>query len=66
MIPDTNAVLGEMKGTHSLHTGYRAYGPRVLPASEEDNVPLALIDIMVLQKEELVNAVLLECAELDE
>lgn len=47
-------------------TSYRPHLLRVLASNEEDNVPLAGVDIVVLEEEELVDAVFLESAELDE
>jgi len=48
------------------HTSYRPYFLRILPSDEENNIPLAGVDIVVLEEEELVHAVFLERAELDE
>lgn len=48
------------------HTCYCARLLRVLAANEEHDVPLAGIDIVILQEEDLVYAIFLQCTELDE
>jgi hypothetical protein len=51
--------------TRSKHTCYCARLFGVLAANEEHDIPLAGIDIVVLQKEDLVYAIFLKRAELD-
>lgn len=43
----------------SMHTCYRPDFLRVLASDEKHDVPLAGIDIVVLEKEHLVDAILL-------
>ena len=65
MIPDMDASIGRRGRTDCSLTGYRSDGPRILASCEEDYVPLALVDIVILKEEELVHAIFLERAELD-
>lgn len=46
-------------------TSYRSDFLCIFPSDQKDNVPLRGIDIVVLQKEKLVDAILLKRAELD-
>lgn len=46
-------------------TRYHADLLRIFASNHEDDAPLAGVDIVVLQEEKLVNAILLESAELD-
>lgn len=46
-------------GMRRKHTSYRPDFLRVLASDEEDDVPLASVDIVVFEKEDLVDAVLL-------
>jgi len=46
-------------------TSYRPHDLHIFPPDEEDNVPLAGIDIVVLEEEQLIDSIFLERAELD-
>ena len=48
-----------------IHTCYRANRLRLLASDEENDVSLAGIDIVVLQKEDFVNTIFLERTEFD-
>jgi hypothetical protein len=47
------------------HTSYGPYGLCILASTEEDDVPLTGIHIVVLEEENLVNPIFLESTELD-
>ena len=47
-------------------TSNRPHRLRILASNEEDDIPLAGIDIMILEEEKLVDAVFLQGAEFDE
>ena len=47
-------------------TSYRPDRLRLLASRQEDDIALARVDIVVLEEEDLVDSVFLECAELDE
>lgn len=53
----------EMK---SVHTGYHPRLLRILASDKEHHIALAGVDVVVLEKEDLVDAVLLQRTELDE
>lgn len=50
----------------SVHTGYHPRLLRILATDEEHHIALAGVDVVVLEKEDLVDAVLLQRTELDE
>lgn len=50
----------------TVHTCYRPNCLRILAPDQENDVPLALVDIVVLKEEQLVDSIFLERAELDE
>ena len=60
---DLDVTKKAMKGKHTCYCA-RLFG--ILAANEEDDIPLAGIDIVVFQKENLVYAIFLERTELDE
>jgi hypothetical protein len=45
---------------------YHANLVGVLSSDQEDNIPLAGVDVVILQEEWLINAILLKSAELDD
>ena len=57
---DKNEKIG------SNHTSYCPSLLGILATDEEDHVPLAGIDIVVLQEEDLVDTIFLKCTEFDE
>jgi len=50
---------GQVGKTRCKHTSYRPDFLRALASDEEDHVPLAGIDIVVLKEEHLVDAIFL-------
>jgi len=60
-----NSALRNVRTKARRPTGYRPNDLRILPPDEEDNVPLAGIDIVILQEEQLVDPIFLERAEFD-
>jgi hypothetical protein len=47
------------------HTGYRPHSLCILASTEEDDIPLTGVHIVVLEEEDLVNSIFLESTELD-
>jgi hypothetical protein len=64
------AENGTIAGVHEIivrrRTGYRPDFLSIFASDEEDDVSLAGVDIVILEEEELVHAVLLKRTEADE